>query len=882
MAAASVTPSGSSLVASAEAALQLAQSEPAAAREQALQVMACPGVDAAAASFAHETLGLVAKEQQELDRAVEHLRQAVDAAQRAGLVTRAAQARMSLCFVLVSRGDTDAALAEVDLADGVLHGADGARLQMRRGLVLQRLGRLDAALEAYGRALPALRRSGDLVWEARLLTNRGVLHTYQRQFAAAERDLLRAEQLHTQAGQALAASQVRHNLGFVAARKGDIPAALHSYDLAAEQYRRQGIVAWLAVADRCELLLNARLLTEADELATLAVGELARAGMDSDLAEAMLTLANVKLLLGEADAACRVAHDARAAFLEQGRHPWAVLAAYVLLRARAHSLPPSSELHEEACRVSDELAAAGWATAAVDARLLAARTALELGDVQAAEADLVGHRGAGRGGPVELRARTWHAEALLRLAAGNRQGADAALRAGMRALERHRATLGAAELRVHVSGHVGELAALGIRLAVESGNPARVLRWAERWRAGALHLRPVRPPQDEATVAELASLRETAAEIDEAALAGRDTQPLLRRQAALERSIQQRSRHAPGAQGELAGVPGVDDVVQRLGDRALVEMVRLDGRLLAVTVAGGRLRLHRLGSHHDAVSELEHLQFALRRLRVPRGSAASLAAAQGSAIASAERLDRALLAPLRADIGDRPLVLVPTGALHAVPWAVLPSCAGRPVSVAPSTQLWHRAAGRVPAAGAPGVVLVGSSEPPHAVAEVRALRERYPGASVLVGEQATATAVGAALDGAGLAHLACHGRFRSDNPLFSSLQLADGPLTVFDLERNEQAPGLLLLSACESGLSSVHAGDELIGLAATLLALGTVTLVASVAAVPDAATRTLMTGLHDLLRAGQPPAEALARAQADVVAAGAGPAAAGFVCFGAG
>lgn len=863
------------------AVLALAQSDPAAARERARALLdECGDGDAGTRSLACETLGLAAKEEQDLDEAVTHLREAVRCAEEAGLAQRAAQARMSLCFALVSRGDTDAALRETALASDVLEGVDGARLQMRRGLVLQRLGRLDEALEAYDAALGPLRDAGDRSWEARLLTNRGVLHAYRHAFAAAERDLLRAERLYDDEGQRLASAQVRHNLGFVAARRGDIPGALQSFDRAADALRELGIVAWLAEADRCELLLGARLLEEAETLAKRAVAQLAQAGMDSDLAEARLTLANVKLLRGEAEDAARVAEEARDAFHAQQRQPWAVLAGYVVLRARWQVAPRSAALCVEARRVAEDLEAAGWVTAAVDARLMAARTAIEQGDVEAAESDLVRHRSARTDGPVELRARAWHAEALLRLAHGNRRGADAALQAGVRALDRHRATLGATELRAHVSGHVGELAQLGLRLALESGSAARTLGWAERWRAGALHVRPMRPPDDEQLVAELAQLRETVAELDEAALAGRDTQDLQRRQAALERSIQQRSRHAQGS-GHLApetcDVPGV---VAALGDRALVEMVRVDDELHAVVVVDGRLRLRHLGSQREAVRELEHLRFALRRLRLPGRTTGGAAGAESSARVSAARLDEMLLGPVRADVEDRPLVLAPTGALHAVPWGALPTCAGTPVSVAPSALLWCRAARRARRGGPGAAVLVGAADPPQAVEEVRALRERYRDATVLLGEEATVGAVGAALDGADLAHLACHGRFRTDNPLFSSLQLADGPLTVFDLERRRRVPDLLLLSACESGLSAVHAGDELIGLAATLFALGTTTLVASVAAVPDGATRRLMVAFHDRLAAGEPPASALAACQAGGLEAG--QAAAGFVCFGAG
>ncbi|HEX5801004.1 MAG TPA: CHAT domain-containing protein, partial [Gaiellaceae bacterium] len=139
------------------------------------------------------------------------------------------------------------------------------------------------------------------------------------------------------------------------------------------------------------------------------------------------------------------------------------------------------------------------------------------------------------------------------------------------------------------------------------------------------------------------------------------------------------------------------------------------------------------------------------------------------------------------------------------------------------------------------------------------------------------------LDGAGIAHLAAHGSFRADNPLFSSLELADGPLTVYDLESLAEAPSLCVLSACDSGLSEVRAGDELMGLTATLLALGSSTIVASVVAVPDEASTALMSAFHGRLATGTPPAEALVHAQAAVADGDEGVvASAGFVCFGAG
>src|SRR6185295_1896419 len=106
------------------------------------------------------------------------------------------------------------------------------------------------------------------------------------------------------------------------------------------------------------------------------------------------------------------------------------------------------------------------------------------------------------------------------------------------------------------------------------------------------------------------------------------------------------------------------------------------------------------------------------------------------------------------------------------------------------------------------------------------------GQRVLAGAGATADAVTAAMDGARLAHIAAHGVFRADNPLLSTIELADGPLTAYELERLPRPPACVVLSACDSGLSAIRPGDELMGFSAVLLGIGTRTLIASVLPVP--------------------------------------------------
>ena len=107
----------------------------------------------------------------------------------------------------------------------------------------------------------------------------------------------------------------------------------------------------------------------------------------------------------------------------------------------------------------------------------------------------------------------------------------------------------------------------------------------------------------------------------------------------------------------------------------------------------------------------------------------------------------------------------------------------------------------------------------------------------------------------------CHGRLRSDNPLFSSLVLSDGPLTVQELETRAVAPHRLVLASCESGADVSYAGDEVVGFISSLLARGTAGVVASVAAVPDVAAADLMTALHERLVKGGTLARALYEAR---------------------
>ena len=868
-------------LAKATEATDLAFTAPVKARALARSAQAAANGHSEAAAVAEQALGLASVSLGELTDAEQHLRAAVALADDAGLGAVAASTRGMLGYVLTLTGRTGEALRELDRAMPELEGAAAARLRMQRALVLAETSRFTEAAAGFADALEILRDAGgDALIEASIRNNRSAVLARLGDWRGAEEDLRLAEHGFAANGHVGRTAMVFQNRGLAATVRGDIPAALSAYDEAASRYQAAGSDPGLLPIERAEALLSVRLVAEAREVVTAAVAHYARRRNAVDLVQARLLLAKVALLDGDPETALAEAARARRSAMRQDRPGWAAVGDYLTLRARWESGRHSAATLESGRRAVAALAETGWVVAALDARLIVASLALALGRPAIAEEELAAH--AVRSGPAEVRARAWHATALLRLSRGDRRGADSALRAGVRVIDGFRAGLGASELRAHASGHASELTGLGLRLAVEAGRPEAVLRWAERRHACALRLRPARPPGDAALATDLAALRQVAVDLATKTATGEDPRELLRRQAELENAVRSRARHATGVAEPGAGaLPSVAAVSAALGESALVEYLELDGELSAVVVVAGRVRRFGLGAVDEVERRLGELRFGLRRLAYDLASPHSLTRLVDR---TAQRLDDLLLAPLRPALDDRPLVIVPTGRLHELPWPVLPGCQGRPVSLSPSAALWHRAA-TAPATSGGGRVVVSGPGLPHAAAEVAALARRHPGSRRFSGRTARAEDVLAALDGAELGHIAAHGRFRADNPLFSSLQLADGPLTVYDLERLARPPRQVVLSGCDSGRSAVHAGDELLGLASALLALGTSCLVATVLPVPDHASRPLMLRFHALLDTGMRPAAALATAQHEFAGRGTPAdrvATVGYVCYGAG
>jgi tetratricopeptide (TPR) repeat protein len=867
------------LLSQAQALVVQAAADPAAVLRAVERILedARSEADDAAQAVALRARGLGQAAMYDVAAAIESLESARAVAARTADTALSGEIEMTYAGVLAWAGRNAEASDAIESALEALEGRDQARALVQRGTMRYRLGDLRGSLEDLDAAAAPLVEAEDIDWLARLHNNRGLVLGFLGSHAEAEADLLLSLDYHGRIGQDNGSAEALQNLGWVASIRGDVPAALAYFDEAEDLFRRLDYPLAELLGDRCDALVSVHLVSEAVDLATAAVAELATADHPTALAEALLRLAAAARLAGRHGQALDAARQARELLRAQHRDSWAAFADFLALQARIGLDEAGDVSAGDIVSVADELQAAGFEQQALHARLLAGKVAVAGGEIEGGRRQLALAARARESGPADLRVQAWLAQALLCAAEGDATGIDRAARAGLGVVDSYQAMLGASDARAAVAGHAAELGAMGLAVAAASRDTRRLFGWMERTRAGSLRFAPVTPPDDAALAAELAAMREVESRLRDAETAAEELSGLQRRRVDIQERIRRRSLRKAGIGVSAPRPPSAGDVLEALGDRVLVEMSRVGDALLSVTLRNGRVARRQLGLPAEALRELDALRFAVRRIMTGAASEASIEAARSVIGAAAARLDDMLMAPLRLDAEQ--VVIVPPADLHALPWRLLPSLGGVAVVVVPSAALWMARAGR---AAAGPVVLAAGPSLAESDAEVTMLGNVYPGATALDSAIATVDRVLSSMDGASLVHVACHGRVRADNPLFSSLEMADGSLTVYDIERLGTAPATMVLSACDAGLPAERPGNEIMGLVAALLGAGTRTVVASTGLVPDTvSTLDLMESLHRRMARGDDVAAALLAAQSayDPLSTE-GLAAASFVCFG--
>ncbi|HUY14922.1 MAG TPA: CHAT domain-containing protein [Terriglobia bacterium] len=320
------------------------------------------------------------------------------------------------------------------------------------------------------------------------------------------------------------------------------------------------------------------------------------------------------------------------------------------------------------------------------------------------------------------------------------------------------------------------------------------------------------------------------------------------------------------------GVAPLEDIRATLpAGTQILEFYQTRGMFYACLIGARTLRIEPLAPARRVRTIFRLLQFQLSKFRLGSDYVRRFATAlQAATHEHARSLYQCLIAPIRRWLDAERLIIVPHGFLHFVPFQALTD--GRqflidqfPLSYAPSASVFSLCARR-PSVGRRKSLVLGIPDPlaPEILEEARAVASILPKARLFVGDEATNANLRRHAPLCRTVHIATHGSFRHDNPLFSSIRLGDSELRLSDLYQLRLSADLVTLSGCGTGLNAVTGGDELIGLARGLLFAGSRAALVTLWDVNDRSTAMFMKSFYSALSTLDNKAVAVQRAMRHV------------------
>jgi CHAT domain-containing protein len=345
------------------------------------------------------------------------------------------------------------------------------------------------------------------------------------------------------------------------------------------------------------------------------------------------------------------------------------------------------------------------------------------------------------------------------------------------------------------------------------------------------------------------------------------------REAGLTRALREATiaeAHEAGMQ--IAVTSSLEEIRAALpADTALVEYFCVQDRTLACVLTHDHLHICPVTVRSRVQKMLHLLQFQMAKFRLdPQYVAAFSAPLLRTTEAHLKNLYQELLAPIRHLLSARHLVFVPHGLLHHVPFHALHDGEGylidrHTISYAPSASIYALCQAKQGNTSRESLVLgIPDAQTPSIRAEVETLSKILPDARLFVGEDATENVLRTYGRRSRRIHIATHGYFRQDNPMFSSIRLGGSHLSLYDLYHLHLPAELIVLSGCTTGLNVITPGDELMGLVRGLMQAGAQSLILSLWDVHDESTTEFMIGLYGRLQSGLSTAEAMRATMLDL------------------
>ena len=329
--------------------------------------------------------------------------------------------------------------------------------------------------------------------------------------------------------------------------------------------------------------------------------------------------------------------------------------------------------------------------------------------------------------------------------------------------------------------------------------------------------------------------------------------------------------HSPAdepGESNAAATLTVEQVRQTIPDDALLlEYFEVQGRFVVLVLGRGLTKFVSLTDSSEVSTLLAGLQFQLAK---PHLGAEYVKAFGDTLLRSTrmhlENLYRALIFPIRESLNAAHLVIAPHGILHNLPFQALFDgerylIDDFTISYAPSASVYAVCQARTPPTGNASLILgIPDEAVPLVREEVEAVAASLPNSELFLGPSATAECLRQKGRHCRYLHIATHGYFRRDSPMFSGIRLGDSYFSLYDLYQLKLPAELVALSGCSTGLNVVTAGDELLGLARGMIYAGALTSLLTLWDVQDRSTAQLMKYFYGQIAIARNKAQALQEA----------------------
>ena len=760
-----------------------------------------------------------------------------------------------------------------------------ARLASNIGNILYRQDRYAEALESYRKAYATLGTRGEGRDVAAVLSNMAVCNISLSRFPEALQLYTEAREYCQRHDLSELVAGADYNIAYLHYLQGDFLRAIELYKRSREHYGDGGdrYHAALCDLDESEIELELNLNAEAAQLAARAEQGFAALAMPYERGKALVTQAIAASRRGRPQAAAGFFAQAREIFAAEGNPLWpALIDLYrATLLEREGSAREAARLARRAVRVLSGSMMPGRAALA---QLLLARLLLRSQRVREARriCDLACRNLESAGTPW-LRFHAHFVRGQVEERSGNPGAAFACYQAAREEIENMRSRLWGDEVKITFLKDKLAVYESLVALRLGSRQPAataEAFEFIQQAKSRGLADLISRAALSASTATPDRALHEARLELnthyrrmEHLALGAHAASPA--QVEALRHAIRECEGRLARMVADATPSPGFADpltlqaIQAAIPDGAmLLEYYVAKGILYVCLLDGKRLEIVPLTAAEEVRTSLRLLRFQLARFRTAAGPAP---AGEDATHNHLRTLYDELIAPLRSRLhGFRHLILAPHDFLHHLPFHALASPDGYlidrfTVSYAPSATVFALCSRRPPASGGDSLVFgLPDERAPHIRVEAETAARLLPDAQLFLGEQATDAVLRRLGPTARVIHIAAHGLFRRDNPLFSAIRLGNGHFTLLDLYGLPLTADLVSLSGCSTGLNVVVGGDELLGLMRGLLLAGARGVMVSLWDVDDATSARYMNAFYQHLSDGGDKAAAIRSAMLHV------------------